>query len=104
MDELLIPSQPFIAQSILDDTGPPQMTNAVDQFRARGRARDDRDRPTASNVADVLRLCRSTRIIFSRVAGKMPKIVLRLFAVILALLGGLSARAAGAAEINVVCS
>jgi ABC-type molybdate transport system substrate-binding protein len=34
----------------------------------------------------------------------MPKIALRPFAVILALLTGLSARAASAAEIKVVCS
>ena len=34
----------------------------------------------------------------------MPKIALRLFAVILALLGGFSAHASGAAAINVLCS
>jgi hypothetical protein len=51
-----------------------------------------------------LRLCRSTRIISSSRGGKMPKIALRPFAVILALLTGLSARAASAAEIKVVCS
>jgi molybdate transport system substrate-binding protein len=34
----------------------------------------------------------------------MPKIALRLFAVILALLGGFSAHAAGAAAINMLCS
>jgi molybdate transport system substrate-binding protein len=55
-------------------------------------------------LADLSRLCRSTWIIFSRVAGKISKIALRLFVVILVLLGGLSARAAGAAEINVVCA
>ena len=81
------------------------MTNFADQFRVRGgeleTAVTGRPRRT---VADVLRLCRSTWIIFSRVAGKISKIALRLFAVILALLGGLSAGAAGAAEINVVCS
>src|SRR5215472_14258942 len=81
------------------------MTNFADQFRVRGgeleTAVTGRPRRT---VADVLRLCRSTWIIFSRVAGKISKIALRLFAVILALLGGLSAGAAGAAEITVLCA
>jgi len=81
------------------------MTNFADQFRARGgeleTAVTGRPRRT---VADLLRLCRSTSIIFPRVAGKISKIALRLFAVILALLGGLSARAAGAAEITVLCA
>jgi hypothetical protein len=55
-------------------------------------------------VADLLRLCRSAWIIFSRIEGEMPKIALRLFAVVAALLGGFSAHSAGAAEINVLCS
>jgi hypothetical protein len=95
----------FIAPSILDSTGPPEMTDVIDQCPARGgelkTAVIGRPRRT---VADLLRLCRSPRIIGASRGGKVPKIALRLFAVILALLGGLSVRTAGTSEINVLCS
>jgi molybdate transport system substrate-binding protein len=85
-------------------TGVEQAAAGLIQLLEKSTGRAPPLRRLCSTCAEMATGDFSTRIVSSSRGDKMPKLSPRLFAVILVLLTGLSARAVGATEIKVVCA